>query len=116
MLGERIFSSGNERTATRLNSKTRSGLKFDGYARFGGSLEIMNENKAPIKVYMTLKFEHLPFGSPGYREAKFVWLDVTNCARSSDFKAKRGKYEMESKEFEMHHDADLLAAIGEDKQ
>ena len=113
MFGERIFSSGNERTATRFNSQTKSGLKFDGRPAFGGSLEIMNENKNPISVYMTLKFEHLSLSTPGYREAKFVWLDVTNCAHSSDFTAKRGKYELESKEFEMHHDADMLTAIGE---
>ena len=115
MFGERLFSSGNERAVARLNSKTKSGLKFDGYPVFGGSLEIMNANKNPIEVYMSLTFEHLPLSTPGYREAKFVWLDVTNCAHSSDFPAKRGKYELESREFEMHHDADMLLAIGEAK-
>jgi hypothetical protein len=41
-----------------------------------------------------------------------VWVDVTNCARKSDFKAKEGTYELASREFPMKHDAYLLSAIG----
>jgi hypothetical protein len=74
---------------------------------------------------MVLLFEFLPKSTPEYKPATLVrlsvcrgvltdqvWVDVTNCARKSDFKAKEGTYDMVSREFPMKHDAYLLSAIG----
>ena len=82
MGGRRVFSTGNERVPMRLNSRHKYGLDFrDG--PFGGVLEIMNENKHPITVYMTMTFEYLPKSTPGYREAQMVsgFVFVYVCKR-----------------------------------
>jgi hypothetical protein len=126
MGGKRIFSGGNERVPARLNSKRKYGIEIGKRVRMGGSMELMNENKKRMTVYMILLFEFLPKTTPGYKPASLVcplflseliltlqvWVDVTNCARKSDFKAKEGTYEMASREFLMKHDAYLLSAIG----
>lgn len=113
MGARRIFSTGNDRVPMRLNSKRKYGLDVET-GPFGGSFELMNENKHPITVYMTVTFEFVPKSTPGYKEALMVWLDVTNCARSSDFAAPSpgGPYQRSSQEFTIKEDSYWLNAIG----
>jgi hypothetical protein len=73
MRGRRVFSGGNERVPMRLNSKLRYGLDL-GDGPFGGVLELMNENKRSITVFMTMTFEYVPKSTPGYQEAQMVGL------------------------------------------
>jgi hypothetical protein len=71
MGGRRIFSAGNERVPMRLNSQKKYGID-PGESRLGGVMEIMNENKNPITVFMTLTFEFVPNNTPGYKAADLV--------------------------------------------
>jgi len=84
MGGKRIFSNGNERGALRINHSGKYGLYLGNATLFGGVMEFMNENVNTIEVYLTLEFEWVPASTPGYGPAEMVWLDVTNCAPSSD--------------------------------
>jgi hypothetical protein len=77
MGGRRIFSTGNERVPMRLNSKHKYGLDL-GDAGFGGVLELMNENKHDITVYMDFLFEYVPKSTPGYKEALLVSQHTEN--------------------------------------
>ena len=72
MGGRRIFSGGNERVPARLNSKRKYGIEIGKRVRMGGSMELMNENKKPMTVYMVLLFEFLPKTTPGYKPATLV--------------------------------------------
>jgi hypothetical protein len=73
MGGRRIFSGGNERVPARLNSKRKYGIEIGKRVRMGGSMELMNENKKPMTVYMILLFEFLPKTTPGYKPATLVF-------------------------------------------
>ena len=73
MGGRRVFSGGNERVPMRLNSKHKYGLDL-GDGPFGGVLELMNENKRQIEVYMTMTFEYVSKRTPGHGEAQMVSL------------------------------------------
>jgi hypothetical protein len=112
MGGKRIFSGGNERVPVRLNSKYKYGLEFGVSVRFGGVLEIMNENKKPITVYLTLLWEWLPSSTPEYKPGQMLWIDVTSCGRSSDFPGKPGAFKLESQDFVMKEDMYMLSAVG----
>jgi len=72
----------------------------------------MSLSKERMQLFMTLKFEFVPKSTPGYKPAVMVWVDVTSCGRESEFPAKTGVYQMESKEFTINHDGDWLAGIG----
>jgi hypothetical protein len=111
MAGARIYAGGNERTAVRLNTVKKYGID-PGRGTMGGAVELMSENTQPITVYATMLFEYVPKSTPGYKEARLVWVDVTNCAKSSDFTPLRGVYQKESRAFTMNHDADLVFATG----
>jgi hypothetical protein len=112
MGGNRIYTAGNERTPMRANVKTKHGLDIGNNGWFGGVWELMNESKKTISMYFVINFEHLPKSTPGYKEAKLVWLDVTNCARESEFPAQLGRYVKESTDFIMPSDGDWLFATG----
>jgi hypothetical protein len=111
MGGSRIFAGGNERGAVRLNSKSKYGID-PGKGTVGGAVEIMSEATKPFTVYVTWFVEYLPKSTPGYREARLVWVDVTNCAKDSDFVPSRGVYRRQSQEFKMQHDGEFLFANG----
>lgn len=111
MGGERVFSGGNERTAIRLNSKQKYGLDLGNWKWFSGVFELMSESTKPIEMYMAMTFEYVPKSTPGYKPASMVWLDVTDCARESEYPAELGVYKKESHDFEMKHDADWVAAV-----
>jgi Stress up-regulated Nod 19 len=111
MGGARIYAGGNERVPVRLNSKQKYGI-YPGWGTMGGAVELMSENVNPISVYVTMLFEFVPTNTPGYKEAKLVWVDVTNCAKTSDFTPSTGVYQKESQGFTMGHDGELLFGIG----
>ena len=111
MSGSRIYAGGNERVPVRLNSKLKYGID-PGWGTMGGEAELMSENSKPITLYATMLFEYVPKSTPGYKEARLVWVDVTNCAATSDFKPDKGVYVKQSQGFTMRHDGDLLFATG----
>lgn len=116
MGANRVFSGGNERTTIRTNSKSKYGLDLETGPNksviFGGVYELMSEATKPITVFMTLTWEWLPKSTPGYNKALLVWLDVTDCAKESEFPSPEGTYQKESKEWTMRHDGELLMGIG----
>jgi hypothetical protein len=113
MGGKRIFSGGNERVPVRMNTKRKYGLDFGASVRFGGVLEILNENKKPITVYLTLTWEWLDKAkAPEYKTAHMLWVDVTTCGRKSDFPGRPGVYQLESNDFIAKEDMYWLDAIG----
>jgi hypothetical protein len=111
MGGARIYAGGNERVPVRMNSKGKYGID-PGKGTMGGAVELMNENVQPLTLYVTLLLEYVPKSTPGYKEARLVWVDVTNCAKESDFRPLTGIYQKQSKGFTMKHDADLVFANG----
>lgn len=111
MGGNRIYAGGNERVPVRMNSKSKFGID-PGKGTMGGAIEIMSQATKQFTVYGTMLFEYVPKSTPGYRPARLVWVDVTNCAKNSDFIPKTGVYEKVSKNFAMKHDAELLFANG----
>lgn len=111
MGGARIYAGGNERVPVRMNSQKKYGID-PGWGTMGGAVELMNEAVKPITVYTTMIFEYVPKTTPGYKEARLVWVDVTNCAKTSDFNPEKGVYEKQSKGFTMYHDGELLFAQG----
>jgi hypothetical protein len=111
MGGSRIFAGGNERGAVRLNTKSKYGID-PGKGTVGGAVEIMSEATKPFTVYVTWLVEYLPKSTPGYRPARLVWVDVTNCARDSDFNPSTGAYERKSQNFKMQHNAEFLFGNG----
>jgi hypothetical protein len=111
MGGSRLYAGGNERVPVRLNTKQKFGLD-PGRGTMGGAVELMSENVKPITVYCTMIIEYVPKSTPGYREARLVWVDVVNCAKSSDFIPSTGVYQKQSQAFKMKHDGELLYANG----
>jgi hypothetical protein len=111
MGGNRIYAGGNERVPVRLNSKYKFGID-PGWGTMGGAVELMSENTKPITVFCTLLIEYVPKSAPGYREARLVWVDVVNCAKTSDFVPKTGVYQMQSKAITMKNDGQFLFANG----
>jgi hypothetical protein len=88
LIGERTFSSGNERTPTAfgdiLTNKVKSAFPLQPYDVFSAQLELMNLNTVVKNVYLTIDFEYIPGALPaGFKRARAMWLDVTNCGISS---------------------------------
>lgn len=111
MGGARIYAGGNERVPVRLNSKKKYGID-PGWGTMGGAVELMNQAPKPITVYAVMLFEFVPKTAPGYKEARLVWVDVTNCQKTSDFKPETGVYQKMSRGFTSKHDGEFLFAIG----
>jgi hypothetical protein len=88
MIGERTFSSGNERTPTAfgdvLSNKVKSAFPLAPTDVFSAQLELMNLNTEVKNVYLTIDFEFIPGGLPaGFKRARAMWLDITGCGISS---------------------------------
>jgi len=111
MGGRRIYAGGNERVPVRMNSISKFGID-PGVGTMGGAVELMSEATKPFTAYVTMLFEYLPKNTPGYREGQLVWVDVTNCAKESDFTPQKGVYQKESRVFKMAHDGELVFAQG----
>ncbi|KAF2397653.1 hypothetical protein EJ06DRAFT_130049 [Trichodelitschia bisporula] len=85
---ERFFSSGNERTPTAfgdvVNKKVKSSFPLTASDRFMAQLELMNLLPKPQDVWLTVDYEFVDGPrQPGWKVAKAMWLDVTNCGASS---------------------------------
>lgn len=111
MGGRRIYAGGNERVPVRMNSLSKYGID-PGRGTMGGAVELMNEAVKPITVFVTMLFEFVPKDTPGYKEGQLIWVDVTNCAKESDFTPQKGTYEKKSRDFVMRHDGELVFAQG----
>jgi len=92
---ERIFASGNERTALEVPANLNYGYPVAAADRFHLLVDLMNENEAPKQVYMTIKYKFKPTATPGIRPVKPLWLDINQCG-TSEVKAKTGKYNYKS--------------------
>lgn len=51
---QRFYTSGNERTTTRLNGVAKYGVKVDTGDTFRVTTELMNESEVAISVYLTI--------------------------------------------------------------
>jgi len=89
--GERWFSSGNERMPIAMTDLTGEKLKSGYHVKKTDvnsmEIELMNMNKNPITVYLTLTYEYMD-GPPkeGWMQTKAVWFDVTGCFKASEQK------------------------------
>jgi hypothetical protein len=88
-LGQRFFSSGNERTPTRPDG-------LYGYpvgANDGWTLiyDLMNTTAQPRAVKIVVNFTWVPDTTPGYRAITPVWLDINQCGNSQK-PAQTGQY------------------------
>jgi hypothetical protein len=88
-IGQRFFSSGNERTPTRTKGPY-------GYAQGAGGAwtmiyDLMNLRATAEQVYITVTYDYLPAGTPGWREITPVWFDINQCS-TSERPAKTGQY------------------------
>jgi len=77
-------------------------------------LELMNMRAEPKDVYLTLDYEYIPGPRPqGWKIAKAMWLDITNCGISS-VNPPRGKmqFKMASRPWTSSYDGELLGVGG----
>jgi hypothetical protein len=93
--GERIFSSSKELTVTAFGDvgkkKTLAAFPIGPSDTFSMQLELMNMDAVPKDVYLILDYEYIPGPRPdGWKIAKAMWLDITNCGISS-MNPPRGK-------------------------
>jgi hypothetical protein len=89
LLGQRFFSSGNERSPVRLQGQY-------GYPQGRGHTwnlvyELMNLTAQPEQVFITVTFDHVPSTTPGYRPMTPMWLDINQCG-TSEAPARTGRY------------------------
>lgn len=114
MIGERTFSSGNERTPTAfgdvLENKVKSVYPLSPVDVFSAQLELMNLNTVVKNVYLTIDFEYIPGDIPaGFKRARAMWLDVTNCGISS-VNPPRGRvnFKLASKKWTVGYSGQML--------
>nr|WP_052478347.1 hypothetical protein [Kibdelosporangium sp. MJ126-NF4]CEL17797.1 Copper binding protein, plastocyanin/azurin family [Kibdelosporangium sp. MJ126-NF4]CTQ90979.1 Copper binding protein, plastocyanin/azurin family [Kibdelosporangium sp. MJ126-NF4] len=86
--GQRIFATGNERTA---------GVVPDGYGVSLGQIpltwtlvELMNTSSSWQPVYVDYTVTHVPNSKPGMKPITVVWMDKANC-RNSQHNAPKGE-------------------------
>jgi hypothetical protein len=113
-IGERTFSSGNERTPTAFgdvfNNKVKSVFPLSPSDVFTAQLELMNLNTLVKNVYLTIDFEYIPGAIPaGFKRAHAMWLDVTNCGISS-VNPPRGRtaFKLNSKKWTVGYNGQML--------
>jgi len=113
---ERFFSSGNERTISSfIAGGNKAGYHVKNGDNFAMMIELMNENKKEMPVYMTITYEYLPYQtakSLGFKNVKALWLDVTGaCGISFDF--PRGKqFTLKMKPWTVNFDNGVVAGTG----
>jgi hypothetical protein len=116
--GERIFSSSKELTVTAFGDvgkkTTKAAFPIGPTDVFTMQLELMNMDVLPRDVFLTLDYEYIPGPRPeGWKIAKAMWLDITNCGISS-MNPPRGKmqFTIASRPWTSSFDGDLLG-VGE---
>jgi len=99
MGGRRIFASGNERSAKRVNRHGKWGIKVNPADRWMSIVELMNESDVERTVYMTLTYEYVEgAAAAGYKDMHLIWLDATGCG-ASDVPAQKGQYQLRTPPF-----------------
>jgi hypothetical protein len=118
MIGERTFSSGNERTPTSfgdiMNNKIKAAFPLSPMDIFSAQLELMNLNTVVKNVYLTIDFEYIPGGLPtGFKRSRAMWLDVTGCGISS-VNPPRGqkKFKLDSRKWRVGYKGQMLGVGG----
>ncbi|KUJ20510.1 uncharacterized protein LY89DRAFT_730547 [Mollisia scopiformis] len=81
---ERIFASGNERTAANIcvDGTKEAGYHLTPTSTLLLTTELMNETPHPTFVYITVTYEYIPSPPPTFRPVKIVWLDIGSCSES----------------------------------
>jgi len=116
-IGERTFSSGNERTLTAfgdiLTNKVKAVFPLAPSDVFSAQLELMNLNTVVKNVYLTIDFEWIPGSPAGFKRSRAMWLDVTNCGISS-VNPPRGKmnFKLSSKKWTVGYSGQMLGVGG----
>jgi hypothetical protein len=93
-LGQRFFSSGNERTG--FHPGGRYGYKLGPADEWTLLYDLMNMTAQVEQVYITVTYDYVPASTPGYRGVTPLWLDVNQCI-NSEKPAKSGQYSYEYK-------------------
>jgi hypothetical protein len=90
VLGQRFFSSGNERSPVKS-------LGRYGYAQPGTSgvwnlvYDLMNMTAQARTVKVAITYDYVPISTPGYRAMTPIWLDINQCGNSEQ-PAQEGAY------------------------
>jgi hypothetical protein len=84
---ERLFASGNERTAGDLTPFIKSGKKVGYFIEktddFRYIVDLMNMNMHNVKVYVTMTYDIFDGPYPeGWETLTPIWLDVNQCGMS----------------------------------
>jgi hypothetical protein len=99
--GERVFSSGNERTRVLFTPPWAPDSKMGYFMNKGDEfrfiVDLMNMNPDDKVVYMTLTYDFIEGRPAGFDNMKAIWLDVAQCG-TSEVKAPKqsGKFVIDS--------------------
>jgi len=107
-MGQRFFSSGNERHEVRFDAPY--GYRLGANDRWTMIYELMNMTAQARDVYVTVTFDYVPATTPGYRDVTPIWLDVNQCG-TSEKPARTGQYSYDST-FTMPGNGNLLRLWG----
>jgi hypothetical protein len=92
LLGQRFFSSGNERTPT--DGITGYGYPQGANARWNLIYDLMNMTAQPANVTIRVDYDFVPLTTPGIRPMTPIWLDINQCG-NSEKPALEGKFTYE---------------------
>jgi hypothetical protein len=88
IMGQRFFSSGNERTPTIAGGPYGYKVGATGWTLIA---DLMGMSRATEQVFIEVTFNWLPANTPGVRPITPVWMDIFQCG-TSEMPAKTGKY------------------------
>jgi hypothetical protein len=88
-LGQRFFSSGNERTP--VNAGGPYAYPQTGAPNWTLIYDLMNMNAQAKQVYITVEFGYSPISTPNVRPITPLWLDVAGCISGSAVPARPGQ-------------------------
>jgi len=115
--GERFFSSGNERTPTSFGDitekKVKSAFPIGDNDSFQAGIELMNMTDEPREVYITIDYEYIPGPKPaGWKTAKAMWLDVTDCGISFVYPPSKQNFQLKSSGWVAPYSGEMLGVGG----
>ena len=94
-LGQRFFSSGNERTPVNAGGPYAYPQGANG--NWTLIYDLMNMTAQAKQVYITVEFGYSPLSTPNIRPITPLWLDVAGCISASSVPARPGqKYTLRS--------------------
>jgi hypothetical protein len=99
--GERVFSSGNERTRVMFNPPWSTGNQLGYFLektdKFAFIVDLMNQNMDDKTVYMTITYDVIEGRPTGIDNIKAIWLDVAQCGTSEVIPPQqKGQFKIES--------------------